>query len=320
MSKAVKIWLVAATLLLIVGVVLFAIAFVAADGDITKLGTVKYVLYSCEINEEFDSISINTDTADIEFLPSENEKCRVECYERQNEHHLTTVSNDTLSIDLNDTRKWYDYIEIGFGTPKITVYLPEKEYSVLTVNESTGDVKIPREFSFDSIDIWASTGDIECRASAKGMIKIKLSTGDIELDSLSAHELDLSTTTGEIGISSVKCDENISIGVSTGDVEIENTTCKSLVSKGSTGDVTLENAVASERINIERSTGDVSLDGCDAADIFIKTTTGDIAGSLLSEKVFVAESSTGKVTVPSGSGNEKCEIICSTGNIRIVIE
>jgi DUF4097 and DUF4098 domain-containing protein YvlB len=54
-------------------------------------------------------------------------------------------------------------------------------------------------------------------------------------------------------------------------------------------------------------------------DIYIETTTGSVTGTLISEKQFCTETSTGKVNVPPSGNGGRCEIETGTGNIRIEI-
>ena len=54
--------------------------------------------------------------------------------------HSVAVKENCLVIDVDDTRKWYEYIGINFGIPKITVYLPKGKYGALLVKTSTSDV------------------------------------------------------------------------------------------------------------------------------------------------------------------------------------
>ena len=79
----------------------------------------------------------------------------------------------------------------------------------------------------------------------------------------------------------------------------------------------LKNTVASDSFSISRSTGDVILDHCDAGQITVKTSTGDVSGTLLTEKIFIARSSTGSIHVPDTAAGEKCQITTSTGDINI---
>ena len=167
------------------------------------------------------------------------------------------------------------------GTPNITVYLPQSEYEALTVKSRTGDINV-------------------CN--------------------LSVSSLDLCVTTGKVTATDVVCKGDVSVSVSTGKTYLTDIKCQRLISSGNTGDMTMENVIASESFSIERSTGDVRLDSCDAAEIFITTDTGDVWGSLLSDKVFITRTDTGKVDTPKTTVGGRCEITTDTGNIKIQIK
>ena len=168
------------------------------------------------------------------------------------------------------------------------------------VKSKTGNVEISEGLQFESVDISLSTGDTVCRASVSERIKIKAKTGDITLSGANAGSLDLSVTTGNVTVSDVRC--------------------ASLRSDGSTGDILMKNVIADGMITIERSTGDVSFFKCDGGEISITTHTGDVFGSLISNKIFAAHSSTGDVDVPKTMVGGKCEIVTDTGNINIKIQ
>jgi DUF4097 and DUF4098 domain-containing protein YvlB len=68
---------------------------------------------------------------------------------------------------------------------------------------------------------------------------------------------------------------------------------------------------------MEGSTGDLELDGFDADNINVKLSTGDVIGTILTTKFFIANSSTGKVSVPKTREGGVCEIKVSTGDIKI---
>ncbi len=258
MRKTTKIWLIIAVSLVLVGCIVFGTVMSVIKWDFKKLSTVKYQTNFYEITENFNDISIKTDTADVIFAVSDDGKCKVGCYEGKKEKHFVNVYENTLVINVVNEKSWYDYIGINIGTPKITVYLPKTEYNSVVIN---------------------------------------LSTGDISLENLSVGSLDFK--------------------VSTGDVDLKNIQCNSILSSGSTGDITLKDVIAKEKFSIKRSTGDVKFYGCDAGEITVETDTGDVSGSLLSEKVFVTKTSTGKISVPNTVTGGKCEIKTSTGDIKI---
>ena len=88
----------------------------------------------------------------------------------------------------------------------------------------------------------------------------------------------------------------------------------------STGDITLKNVIATEKFSIETDTGDVRFESSDAAEIFIETDTGDIIGSLLTDKIFITHTDTGRVDVPKTVTGGRCEIITDTGDIVLKIK
>ena len=57
----------------------------------------------------------------------------------------------------------------------------------------------------------------------------------------------------------------------------------------------------------------------DAGEIYIETDTGDISGTLLSNKIFMYDSDTGDVNLPSVMSGGKCQIETDTGDIEISI-
>ena len=320
MKKTTKAWLIAAASLVIIGCILFAVVMSVTGRDRSKLSTARYETNTYKISEPFSALSLTTDTADIVFAPSDDGKCRVECYEEEHAKHSVSVENNTLTVSINDQRSWDEYIGFTFDSPKITVYLPDTEYGALSIQESTGNVEIPEEFTFESIDISASTGSVDLGASAQDAVRIGTSTGDIQVENISAGSLELSVSTGEVTVSDVKCSGDITVSVSTGKSHLNYVSCQSVISTGTTGDIYLDNVISAVKLSIKRSTGNVSFDSSDAADIFVRTDTGNITGSLLTDKVFITASDTGSVEVPGTVTGGRCEIDTDTGNIKIKID
>ncbi len=300
MKKSTKIALVIASVLVIVGLMITLSALSMMDWDLSKLNTTRLETKAYQIDEEFASILIETDTADIRFSDSEDGECKIVCYEQINVWHEVSVSDGRLTIKTLDERKWYEHIGIFIEQPSITIYLPIGEYGDLLIEEDTGDISIPEGYTFESIDIGISTGDVKSRASANEDIKIAVSTGNIDVKGISAKSIDLTSSTGKSVLKDIECE--------------------SIVSKGSTGDIHLTNVIAHEYLSLNRSTGDVILTDCDAGEIVIKTDTGDVTGSLLSEKVFITQTDTGDIDVPKCASGERCEIVTDTGDIKITVD
>lgn len=282
MGKKTKIWLIIATALVLIGCILFWGVMKMCKWDFTKLSTVKYETATYEFSEEIKNLSVLTDTADIVFLPSENENGAVVCYQQKNIPHTAVLKDGTLTINNLDTRKWYEHIGISFGTPKITVYLPKGEYGSLLINCSTGNIELPKNCTFEHIKVKTSTG--------------KITASDIQIS------------------------ETFETKVSTGKVKATNIVCNDFFSNGNTGEVYLENVIAKKEINITRSTGNIKFTGCDAKKVHIETNTGDVKGSLLSSKTFITKTDTGSIKVPETFRGGLCEITTDTGDIDIILQ
>ncbi len=295
-----KILITIAIAFILIGAIIFTVVMNINDWNFKIMDITKYKTKIHTIDEPFTNISINIDTADIMFVKSENQNCKVECFEPEKMGYTVFVKNNTLNIDINDTRKWYDYISFfSFSTPKITLQLPQDNYASLLIKSSTGDIQIPKDFSFDNVEIKASTGNVDYKAAAVDDLKIKLSTGHINIENISANNIDLTVSTGKVNLTNVKCE--------------------SLISNGNTGDMKLTNVIAAKDFNITRSTGDIKFDNCDAKELYITTNTGDVSGTLLTDKVFICKTDTGSISVPKTTTGGKCEITTDTGDIKIKI-
>lgn len=317
MDTTMKTWLIVGAVLVVLGLTVFTLVMSINHWDFTKLSTVKYVTNTHSIKEAFTAIDINTDTANIVFVPSDADTCQVVCHEPENMLHSVTVESGCLTLRVRDNRKWYDYIGIYNGAPKITLFLPQGVYQSLTVKTGTGRTHVPGDFSFGTVDISGSTGNVECLASASESLKIRLTTGKIQLADLSAGDVELRVSTGGITASRLSCTGILSLQSSTGRTTLTDVSCGTLTSTGSTGNITLENVTASKDFSIVRSTGDVEFIKCDASELSVRTDTGKVFGSLLSHKVFVCQTSTGRIDVPKTADGGRCEITTSTGNIKI---
>ena len=80
MRKATKIWLIAATSAILLGIILFVGTMTMLKWDFTKLSTSKYVTNHHTPDSNYANILIVTKTADITLVTTEGEQKRIKLF------------------------------------------------------------------------------------------------------------------------------------------------------------------------------------------------------------------------------------------------
>ena len=316
--KKMKIAMIVSVVIVVVGVALSLVGLLMMRFDFKRLELSRYRSKTYEFVEDFNSISIDVDTADIDFRLSQDGVCRVSCFEDERRSHTVTVQDGTLQVVVAKT-EWYHHISLfNFNGPTVTLSLPKAAYDAVQIHTNTGDVTLPSELSFTNAAVEADTGDVSWQSAVADTLSVVTDTGEIEIAGVSPKKLSVKDHTGDISVSDGKI-EALEVSTHTGDVKLSSIGCGTLTLESDTGDVTLKNLLATGAVSITTNTGDVDLDGCDAAAFTITTDTGDVWGILLSEKVFLTKTDTGDVDVPKGTAGGACEVVTDTGDIELSV-
>ena len=259
MNKMTKIILIAAASLILCGGVIFCIIMSKFNWDFKKLSTTKYTTMSHTITEGLENISIKITTADVILIPTNDKNAKVTCYENVGLTHSVVVEDNTLMIAVEDSRKWYERINIDFNTPTITVYLPEAVYAKLSIDITTGDIVI-KDTEFSQINLKNTTGDCTLTNITCGDLISRGTTGDITLTNVIASgNFTINRTTGDVEFE--RCDAaTLNIKVTTGDIEGTLLSGKTFVAKTTTGDVEVPNPSTGGNCYLQTTTGDIEIE------------------------------------------------------------
>lgn len=351
--------IIVAVALIVAGSILAGCSLWGMDGIWGNMtGNSKTVTVQDTITGDFTHIDVDVWEVDVTFLPSPDGTCYYKVTTYKDMPCTVTVEAGTLKIRQEDHRQWHQYVGVFWEETSLEMYLPESVYGQLTVTGNTGDLEIPRNFTFEGAAITTDTGDVTLGCQVGGQVNVATDTGDVTVQNTTSQAINADTDTGDIHLDAVTCD-NISISTDTGFVRIENadvaqmlsvasTTgdktltdvqCGSLKIESTTGDNSLrnltvagnaklesdtgewelENVIVSGDAQLDSTTGDWEFDGFDAANITMETNTGDVEGTLLSDKIFFVDSNTGDVDVPRTTTGGTCNITTSTGDIEIDI-
>ena len=273
-----------------------------------------------KLDEAFEKINIDVETASVEIKASTDGQNKVVCYEKEDRKHTVKVADNKLSITYVNNLPWYKKIfNFSIKGPQITIYLADTKYDTLVGKINTGSYTINAGFTFGSMDLKSDTGSITVNSYSESFIKAETDTGNIKLNNVKAKNLDLESDTGSIDINNSIIEENIEAETDTGHINFESVKCNDVNANDSTGSIKFNNTIVINKITAKTSTGSIKFDKSDANTLSLKASTGSITGTLLSNKIFYCSSDTGRVNVPSSTDGGLCEAETDTGSINLSI-
>lgn len=336
MRKGTKIAVAAALICMVSGAVIVACTLAAVSSDFSRLNTVRFDTNTYEVKESFSNIRINGAECDVRLAPAQDDTCKVVCSESDKLFHTVTVDDGTLTITRTDEREWYKNIGVYWDETSITVYLPAREYTDLFIKSLSGDISVPGDFTFSQAEIYNTSGEIEYSAVTGHGLTVQTTSGDLSVRNLTAGEVKAQSTSGTIEISNVTVSDIHAVSTSgdvtiqssetkngilietvSGEIELEHLNPLFVTAYSSSGDIDLSNVLAAGQMEIETVSGEIELERCDAQDLTIRSVSGDVSGTLLSEKWFTTNTTSGSVNVPQAVSLPAgtCEVHTASGNI-----
>ncbi|MBQ8947298.1 MAG: DUF4097 family beta strand repeat protein [Lachnospiraceae bacterium] len=276
MQRSTRIILIAAGLFIGVGLIIGAIAASinkARTGNILGLGSLDMTSAgerkTVEINEDFSDVEILEISNDIQMIPTDDKKARVEYTDHEDIGliHNVEVRGGTLVVELKDDSKWYDHVGInfhGFGKEyddkPLNVYLPAGDYGTVEITAVSSDITVD-PIKADTLNITVTSGEIKLDECTVGNAKINSISGDMDLSKVTASDIRLNATSGKLNL----------------------------------------DGLTASYVKLSTVSGDMSLRDFDSKSTDINTTSGDVSGNLIGEYNISANTTSGDVNVPSSS-------------------
>jgi DUF4097 and DUF4098 domain-containing protein YvlB len=196
-------------LLLVVGIILYSL-----------VRPCEFETHEYEIKENYKDIKIVTDTADIQFILSEKPNTFIVCEEEKNANHSVMVKENTLRIEVNDNKKWYEDIGINLRAPKITVYLGKSEYGNISLKTDIGNILLDNIIVTGKIAIETDTGNVKFEECDASEVFIETDTGNVTGSFVTDKVVFAESDTGNIDIPKVIANEKCEIITETGNIKI----------------------------------------------------------------------------------------------------
>lgn len=321
MKKSKKILITVAVILVAVGMICGFCGIYSLGFNFNEISTSDFVTHTYTVEDDFTNIIIEDAESNINFYKSNDDKCRVLCDEREKVTHTVVNENNTLTVRVKDERNWFERINIGFfiADMRVSVYLPKNKYDSLNAASMSGDIDVANEFTFDNAKVGSISGDVSVKADVKQELNISSTSGDVYAENLNLEKFNAESTSGDVIINNISATECINASSVSGEIDLSNVKGKEIFAKTISGGVMLNDTVASQKLKANSTSGEIDLKRCDAKNIVLDTVSGEISGTLLSNKQFITETTSGTVNVPQSVSNEECRITTVSGDIYIEI-
>ncbi|MBR2667800.1 MAG: DUF4097 family beta strand repeat protein [Oscillospiraceae bacterium] len=154
------------------------------------------------------------------------------------------------------------------------------------------------------------------KSCALGSAAVSVSSGDVFLEDLQADQLALSASSGSV---SAACQaDSVAISASSGDITVE-CKAKTVSISTSSGFITLAQKGAAESVSLDTSSGDITAVLDRAARLEADTSSGfiDVTAADLEDASF--HSSSGSMTLRSGTCPRKLTVDTSSGDVTVAV-
>ena len=228
---------------------------------------------------EFNSVSVCTSSAQIEFVPSD--QYGLEIFMPDRFKPTWEVVNGRLTI-LGETRSFFFDWNVRPHQYYVKVFYPtEARFSDITLKASSGDIRLPR-VDVNDLSLTCSSGNVNANAENSAYVSIDVSSGDISFAG-SGDNIRLTTKSGSIE-SDITNSGKIYADTSSGDIRINNTgdVATLLNANTSSGSIRVNGGIWRDAIAETRS-GGVKITGELLGNTFVSTSSGSVVLDVLGD-------------------------------------
>ena len=173
----------------------------------------------------FDSICIDSKTADVNIVTSKDGKYGVDISLMGDESTIEFVNeNGTLTIKDTGSNLGFTISMIPWNTSSdnvITVYVPETaDFKNISVTCAAGDIDVNSIYQANTLSIVADAGDVDVNNGTFENINIDVNAGDVTLDDVSVTaSVKADMDVGDFDLNG-RIEGDISVEVNVGDIDI----------------------------------------------------------------------------------------------------
>jgi len=234
------------------------------------------------VNQDFHRIRIDVISADVELIPSEDDKCRVTTLDSDYVEYTVDVVEDTLTVRATDTRKWYERLfTVSLGGRSVKVALPREEYASLDVKTVSGQVNINVRYTFsEDVTLTSASGTVGTAAAVGGHLEMRSTSGALyamgTLNTVTAR-----STSGKITLGGKTVDGDCTaataeLKTTSGEIRVRTVTLDSLTAHTGSGGIHMESVTVTETADLGTTSGGISLLYTACGTLTVETGSGSV--------------------------------------------
>lgn len=273
----------------------------------------KYTAGDRTISEKIETIDVDYMSGDVTLIGTDGdtvtikETSKKQLSDKQKVH--TWVDGTTLYVRFCASAKGLDLNNLD---KNLEISIPkDMALKVIKADVSSGDVTF-QNFESDSVDVHASSGDLNIACAAKN-VKISASSGDITLTQRGdSDEISLKTSSGKVR-ADLENAAKLNISVSSGGVSVKASEVREIKAKVSSGSSEYCLANAPANMDIDSSSGNVTIYLPEQVDLTAEFSVS--SGKVNYDQAF---SKNGKLYV-CGTGANQMKIHVSSGDVTVKV-
>ncbi|MGV3487459.1 MAG: DUF4097 family beta strand repeat-containing protein [Tuberibacillus sp.] len=175
------------------------------------------------INQDFSNIRLDSDNARIIILPTEEENAKAVLSGSMAKNKDLTfkaeVKGSTLSVVLKEDQWNFFHFDLIFNQLTLKVYVPEKQYKSIVVENNNGKVQLE---NLRSTNVTASNdnGFIELRNIDSKSVNVDTDNGKVSMDHVTG-DISSDTSNGEIVLSLNDLDRSLDLSTDNGRILVK---------------------------------------------------------------------------------------------------
>ena len=214
--------------------------------------------------DNYSSIRIDSDAAEISIRYSEDDKVRLVIYGEKENVSVRDASNE-LKIQTQSNPCLFFCFD--FRSSKIELFLPKEYDQKIEINNNYGNIEID-DFSNSTLIIEEDCGDVKIRGGRE--VKVSNNLGDIIVEK--AFRVEIDEDAGNVKVGEI---EDAIIKNSLGDIEV-NTVNNSLDIQNDCGDIEIQNLNLKMDSYIKSSLGDIKIGNTNEIYMDAHVSLGDV--------------------------------------------